>query len=270
MAFIHIDNVAVAYGSPSRPVLSNVDLRVEEGEFVCLLGQTGCGKSTLLRLVLGSEQPTSGCVSINGVERRQPDRTCGFVPQKYSLFPDKTVLGNITFGQEVEEFNLLTRFTPRYFRRRREFRQEATQYVRRIGLHDTDACKYPDQLSGGMQQRVAIAQALINKPRILLLDEAFSALDPGTRKDMQRLIRQLWRDTGITVLFVTHNTQEALYLGSRVIVLAKEAPEQGSRIALELPVPEPCPDVQISSLVTLLDTASGCTREPEDAALTSA
>jgi NitT/TauT family transport system ATP-binding protein len=270
MALIHIENVSVAYGSPSRPVLSNVDLRIEEGEFVCLLGQTGCGKSTLLRLVLGSEQPTAGHVLIDGVKRCQPDPTCGFVPQKYSLFPDKTVLGNISFGPEVNEFNLLTRLTPRYFRRRRQFREEAMQYIRRLGLHDADATKYPDQLSGGMQQRVAIAQALINKPRILLLDEAFSALDPGTRKDMQRLIRQLWRETGITVLFVTHNTQEALYLSSRVIVLAKEAPDQGSRIALELPVPELCPEVQISSLVMRLDYASGCTREPEDASLASA
>jgi len=270
MALIHIQNVSVAYGWPSRPVLSNVDLSIEEGEFVCLLGQTGCGKSTLLRLILGSELPTAGCVLIDGVERRQPDRTCGFVPQKYSLFPDKTVLGNITFGPEVNEFNLLTRLTPRYFRRRRQFRQEAMHYIRRLGLHDADAGKYPDQLSGGMQQRVAIAQALINKPRILLLDEAFSALDPGTRKDMQRLIRQLWRDTGITVLFVTHNTQEALYLSSRVIVLAKEAPDQGSRIALELPVPELCPEVQISTMVMRLDDASGCTREPDDAALATA
>jgi NitT/TauT family transport system ATP-binding protein len=270
MALIHIDNVAVAYGSPPRPVLSNIDLSIEEGEFVCLLGQTGCGKSTLLQLILGSEQPTTGHVLIDGVERRQPDRTCGFVPQKYSLFPDKTVLGNIAFGPDVIEFNLLTRLTLRYFRRRRQFRQEAMNYVRRLGLHDADANKYPDQLSGGMQQRVAIAQALINKPRILLLDEAFSALDPGTRKDMQRLIRQLWRDTGITVLFVTHNTHEALYLGSRVIVLAKEAPDQGSRIALELRVPEPCPEVEISTLVTLLDCASGCAREPEDAALATA
>jgi NitT/TauT family transport system ATP-binding protein len=270
MALIDIDNVGVAYGSPPRPVLRNLKLTIEEGEFVCLLGQTGCGKSTLLRLVLGSETPTSGRVLVDGVERRQPDRTCGFVPQKYSLFPDKTVLGNIIFGPEVTEFNLFTRLTPRYFRRRREYRQEAMDYVRRLGLHDTDANKYPDQLSGGMQQRVAIAQALINKPRILLLDEAFSALDPGTRKDMQRLIRKLWRDTGITVLFVTHNTQEALYLGSRVIALAKETPEQGSRIALQVPVPDPCPEVQISTLITLLDTASGCTREPEDASLATA
>src|SRR6202790_1608177 len=121
-----------------------------------------------------------------------------------------------------------------------------------------------------MPQRAALAHSLLTKPRILLMDEAFSALDPGTRKDMQRLIRQLSRDTGITVLFVTHNTQEALFLGLRAIVLAKEGPDQGSRIALELPVPEPCPEVQISSLVALLDSASGCAREPEDASLAPA
>jgi len=99
MVLIHIQNVSVAYGSPSRPVLSNVDLNIEEGNS-SVFGQTGCGKSTLLRLILGSEQPTAGRVLIDGVERRQPDRTCGFVPQKYSLFPDKTVLGNITFGRK--------------------------------------------------------------------------------------------------------------------------------------------------------------------------
>jgi NitT/TauT family transport system ATP-binding protein len=270
MALIEIDKLCVAYGSPPRSVLSEVDLRIEEGEFVCLLGQTGCGKSTLLKLVLGAEQPTSGHILIDGSEHSQPDRTRGYVPQKYSLFPDKTVLDNITFGPEVTEFSLLTRFTPRYLRRRREFRQEALRYIQRIGLCDGDARKYPHQLSGGMQQRVAIAQALVTKPRILLMDEAFSALDPGTRKDMQRLIRQLWRDTGITVLFVTHNTQEALYLGTRVIVLAKETPEEGSRVALDLAVPEPCREDQIPRLVNRLEHASGCAREPDEAVLATA
>ena len=269
-ALIQIENVSVAYGSPPHPVLTGIDLHVEEGEFVCLLGQTGCGKSTLLRIVLGSEKPAGGRVLIDSVEHHQPDRTCGYVPQKYSLFPDKTVLDNITFGPEVSEFNLFTRLTPAYFRRRRQFRQEAMRYIRKMGLQDADAGKYPDHLSGGMQQRVAIAQALINKPRILLLDEAFSALDPGTRKDMQRLLRRLWRDTGITVLFVTHNTQEALYLGSRVVVLAKETPKQGSRIALELPVPEACPEVQISTLVMRLDCASGGIRQSENIELATA
>jgi ABC-type nitrate/sulfonate/bicarbonate transport system ATPase subunit len=105
-----------------------------EGEFVCLVGQTGCGKSTLLRLVLGSEQPLTGRVLIDGVEHHQPDRTRGYVPQKYSLFPDKTVLDNITFGPEVSEFSLLGHLTPRFYRRRRELRGEACDYLRRIGL----------------------------------------------------------------------------------------------------------------------------------------
>jgi NitT/TauT family transport system ATP-binding protein len=174
------------------------------------------------------------------------------------------VMGNITFGPEVSAFNLFTRLTPRYFRQRREFRQQAMQYIRRIGLQDADARKYPDQLSGGMQQRVAIAQALVNRPRILLLDEAFSALDPGTRRDMQVLIRQLWRGTGVTLLFVTHNTHEAVQLGTRVIVLARETPHHGSRVAMDLAVPSSCPTDEASRLVARLDSAAGSTREPEE------
>jgi len=221
-----------------------------------VLGQTGCGKSTLLRLVLGAEQPRGGEILVDGRVHHQPDRTRGYVPQKYSLFPDKTVLDNITFGPEVCEFGLLRRCTPRFFRRRREFRRQAYEYLGRIGLERSDAVKYPDQLSGGMQQRVAIAQALISRPRILLMDEAFSALDPGTRKGMQRLIRQLWKDTGSTILFVTHNTQEALHLGTRVVVLAKESPEQGSRVMLDLAVPEPCREEEIPRLVGMLEGVS--------------
>lgn len=270
MALIEIEDLSIGYGTPRRPILSNIDLRIEEGEFVCVLGQTGCGKSTLLKLVLGAEMPSAGRILIDGLEHNQPDRTRGYVPQKYSLFPDKTVLDNITFGPEVAEFNLLTRFTPRYLRRRRKLRQEALCYIQRIGLHDRDACKYPHQLSGGMQQRVAIAQALVTNPRILLMDEAFSALDPGTRKDMQRLIRQIWRDTGITVLFVTHNTQEALDLGSRVIVLAKESQDTGAQIAMDLLIPEPCHRDQIPKLVHRLEHASGSAREPEEKELATA
>ena len=263
MALIEIQNLSVAYGTPSRPVLSNIDLHIEEGAFVCVLGQTGCGKSTLLKMILGAEMPSCGRVLIDGVQHNQPDRTRGYVPQKYSLFPDKTVLDNITFGPEVSEFSMFTRFTPRFVRRRREIRDEAMRYIRRIGLHERDARKYPHQLSGGMQQRVAIAQALVTHPRIQLMDEAFSALDPGTRKDMQRLIRQLWRDTGVTVLFVTHNTEEALSLGSRVIVLAKESPDAGAEVAMDMSVPEPCHEHQIPILVHHLEHASGSARGPE-------
>jgi NitT/TauT family transport system ATP-binding protein len=262
---IQIDDIHVAYGAPPKTVLDGIDLEIQEGEFVCVLGQTGCGKSTLLRLVLGSERPCQGHILIEGREHLQPDRSRGYVPQKYSLFPDKTVIDNITFGAEVGEFSLFECFTPRYFRLRREFRAQAMDYLRRIGLRESDATKYPDQLSGGMQQRVAIAQALLTQPRILLMDEAFSALDPGTRKEMQRLIRELWRNTGTTILFVTHNTQEALYLGTRVIVLAKESPDSGSRVALDLRIPQPCHEEEIPRLMHRLERVSSNLPEAEDA-----
>ncbi len=255
---IEIDSVQVAYGTPPRTILRGVDLRIGQGEFVCLLGQTGCGKSTLLRLVLGSEQPLLGEVRIEGRRHTRPDATCGYVPQRYSLFPDKTVLDNITFGAEVHDANFLSRLIGRGRQRRRQFRSEALGYLQRIGLQESDGAKYPHQLSGGMQQRVAIAQSLMTKPRILLMDEAFSALDPGTRPDMQRLLRELWRDTGTTVIFVTHNTDEALRLATRVIVLAKTAqrPGEGSCVALDLPVPSPCREEEIPRLITRLEAAS--------------
>jgi len=253
MALIDIRNASVAYGTPAREVLEGIHLSIEEGEFVCVLGQTGCGKSTLLRLILGSEKPARGEVLVDGRVHEQPDRTRGYVPQKYSLFPDKTVLDNITFGPEVTEFSVLSRLTPRFYRRRREFRCQAVDYLRRIGLEESDGAKYPDELSGGMQQRVAIAQALITRPRILLMDEAFSALDTATRREMQELIRELWRATGATVLFVTHNPQEALSLGTRVIVLARENAAAASRIALDMPVPERCEEDDVPRLVRRLE-----------------
>jgi NitT/TauT family transport system ATP-binding protein len=253
MALIRIEDVFVAYGTPSRAVLAGIDLEIEGGSFVCLLGQTGCGKSTLLRLVLGCEHPLRGRILIDGIEHPQPDRSRAYVPQKYSLFPDKTVLDNITFGPEVSEFSLFGRLTPAFFRRRRQLRGEAYDYLKRIGMREGDAGKYPHQLSGGMQQRVAIAQALMTRPRILLMDEAFSALDSGTRRDMQQLVRKLWADTGTTILFVTHNIDEALRLGSRVVALAKEGPDLGSRVALDMIVPDPCIEDDIPTLIRRLE-----------------
>ncbi len=239
MAGIQIQNVSVDYpleGRGLRRILNGIDLEIGAGEFISIVGQTGCGKSTLLRLILGEELPTGGQILVDGVTRQQPDRTCGYVPQRYSLFPDKTVLANITFGLEVSEFGPFSLLHPTRPKRMREFRAEALRYLRRTGLNEGDGRKYPHQLSGGMQQRVAIAQALILKPPVLLMDEAFSALDPGTRTGMQRLIKELWRESGTTIVFVTHNTREALCLGTRVVALAKEG-ERGSSVALDLSVP---------------------------------
>jgi NitT/TauT family transport system ATP-binding protein len=261
-AMIHVDNVGMTYGSPARPVLDGVTLEITQGEFVCVLGQTGCGKSTLLRLLLGSERPTSGRVLIDGLEHRQPDRSRGYVPQRYSLFPDRTVLDNITFGVDVSEFGLFGRFTPDFYRRRGEFRAKAFDYIRRTGLREADAWKYPHELSGGMQQRVAIAQALMTEPRILLMDEAFSALDPGTRRDMQQLIHGLWQATRTTVLFVTHNTQEALRIGSRVVVLAKETPDHGSRVVRDLEITEAARSDSAELLRRIEDASEGRLLKP--------
>jgi NitT/TauT family transport system ATP-binding protein len=254
MAFIRVENVAMRY--EGRPILSDLSLDIHEGDFVCVLGQTGCGKSTLLRLVLGSERPTRGRILIQGTEHQRPDQTRGYVPQKYSLFPDRTVLDNITFGCELSEFSLMGRFTPRFYRRRKELRVRAMGFLAKVGLTEADGSKYPAQLSGGMQQRVAIAQALMTSPSILLMDEAFSALDPATRDDMQNWIRDLWRETGTTILFVTHNTQEALRMGTRIVVLAKDSPEEGSRVRLDLPVPNPCLEEDMSPLVRRLESES--------------
>jgi NitT/TauT family transport system ATP-binding protein len=237
---IEIRNVHVTYpvhNGPPKKVLAGIDLTIQPGEFIAVVGQTGCGKSTLLRLILGQEEPTDGQILIEGSVIDHPDRHRGYVPQKYSLFPDKTVLENIIFGLELEEFGLFNRWTPRYRRRRKVFEAEAHEYLVSMGLHESDAKKYPDQLSGGMQQRVAIAQALIMKPSILLMDEAFSALDPATRREMQRLIREVWKKYKTTILFVTHNTAEAVFLATRVIGLAKTDNVSGSRVAIDAPVP---------------------------------
>src|SRR5262245_38052209 len=198
---IQIENVDVEYSTgnnSTRRVLQRINLEIERGEFVSIVGQTGCGKSTLLRLVLGEQKPTRGRVLVDGRERSQPDRFCGYVPQKYSLFCDKTVIDNITFGPDVAEFGAFPLFHPSRRRRMQEFRSEAMEFLRRIGLDESDARKYPHQLSGGMQQRVAIAQALIMQPPVLLMDEAFSALDPATRRDMQLLIHDLWTQSHTT------------------------------------------------------------------------
>jgi NitT/TauT family transport system ATP-binding protein len=256
-ALIRIQDVLVEYGQPGKPakrILNGVSLDIQAGEFISIVGQTGCGKSTLLRLVLAEEMPASGQVLVEGSPRPQPDRRCGYVPQKYSLFPDRTVLENITFGLEVTEIGFFGGFSPARRLRRKEFRAEAIGYLRRMGLRESDASKYPHQLSGGMQQRVAIAQALIMRPKILLMDEAFSALDPGTRAGMQRLIKDLWRETGTTVLFVTHNPREAVILATRVIALGRTGgDEDGANIVLDLFVPQTDKEQKLASLIEQIE-----------------
>jgi len=269
-AIIRLDDVSVEYthkGQPAKRVLNGISLDVQPGEFVAVVGQTGCGKSTLLRLVLAEEIPSSGQVLIEGKPRTQPDRRCGYVPQKYSLFPDRTVLENVVFGLEVTEIGFLGILSTKRRARRREFQAEAFGYLRRMGLHEADAAKYPHQLSGGMQQRVAIAQSLMLRPKILLMDEAFSALDPGTRMGMQRLIKKLWRETGTTIIFVTHNPREAVTLATRVIALGHPgAPEDGAAIVLDLEVPDTDDEHRIQGLIQRVEESTFCGIAEDDTA----
>ncbi len=184
----------------------------EHGEFSSFLGPSGCGKSTVLRLIAGLEPqhpPTSGTVRALGMEVTGPGADRGMVFQDYSSFDNRTVLDNVVFGLEC-------RGVPRH---RRE--TEGLEWIARVGLDPKrDRAKYPHELSGGMRQRVAIARTLILRPRIILMDEPFGALDPATRLDMQDLLVRLWREVQATVLFVTHSVEEAVYLGDRVFVMA--------------------------------------------------
>jgi len=226
-------------------VFEDLDLTITGHQFISVVGASGCGKSTLLRLVLGSERPWKGTLRSHGRPITHPDRTRGIVFQKYSLFPHRTVLDNVMFGLELAHTHLLQKWlTWPWYRTRhhRRFRNEAMHHLEQVKLHD-HADKYPHQLSGGMQQRVAIAQALIMRPSILLMDEPFGALDPDTRESLQRTIVRAFHDQNTTILLVTHNLEEALYVGTRLLVLARDArePAAGSRIAIDLPITQSAP-----------------------------
>jgi NitT/TauT family transport system ATP-binding protein len=198
---------------------------VDHGEISSFLGPSGCGKSTVLRLVAGLEPqhpPTSGTVTVLGQPVLGPGADRGMVFQDYTSFDNRTVLDNVIFGLEC-------RGVPR-----REREAEGLEWIAKVGLDPRrDATKYPHELSGGMRQRVAIARTLILRPRVILMDEPFGALDPATRLDMQDLLVKLWREVQATVLFVTHSVEEAVYLGDRVFVMATTP----GRIAEEVRMP---------------------------------
>lgn len=209
---LHVEDIYKQYGS--KIVLDNVDLKVKRGELCTVVGPSGCGKSTLLRLILGQERATSGRILFEGKEIGYPNDERGIVYQKYSLFPNRTVLDNVMLGRKLKAGLL------RGYKSHSEIRDEAMHYLERVRL-GPHGDKYPHELSGGMQQRVAIAQALIMKPKILLMDEPFGALDPGTRENMQIFLLELWEEAKMTVFFVTHDLEEALFIGTRILVVSQ-------------------------------------------------
>jgi len=237
MSFITVKNVWQQYAD--QVVLEGLNLNVNEGEFCTLVGASGCGKSTFLRLLLGQETASRGEILLDGQPlAREPDASRGVVFQRYSVFPHLSVLDNVALGLELPQAPLLGRL---FGSAKRDAREQASALLQKVGLgHALD--KYPAQLSGGMQQRLAIAQALIMKPRVLLLDEPFGALDPGIRKDMHALLLALWRETQLTVFMVTHDLSEGFSLGTRLLVFDKvrldpHAPgAYGARITYDIPL----------------------------------
>ncbi|MGN6230335.1 MAG: ABC transporter ATP-binding protein [Trinickia sp.] len=225
--------LTVEVGPPDARVTAfdGIDLDIEAGQFVCVLGPSGCGKSTLLAAIAGHLAASQGRIEVDGVrvDRPHPDR--GLVFQQHTLFPWKRVVDNVAFGLKVRGVGAAAR------------RREARELLELVGLDGYES-HYPAQLSGGMQQRVEIARVLINRPRVLLMDEPFAALDAQTRKKMQRLLLDVWSRVRTTVIFVTHDIDEALFLGERVVMLSR----QPARIIADIDIPFARPRTDESTL----------------------
>ncbi|WP_260478624.1 ABC transporter ATP-binding protein [Kibdelosporangium aridum] len=221
---LEIQGVAKKFDVRGREVraLEGIDLQVSQGDFLCVCGASGSGKSTLLSLVAGLDVPTEGKILLDGSPVIGPGPDRGLVPQAGSLYPWRTVERNVAFGLELLPVSSAERA------------KRVDWYLAETGL-STLRNSLPKQLSGGQQQRVAIARALACEPEVLLLDEPFGALDVQTKEDMQVLIRQVWRDTGTTVVMVTHDVEEAVFLGQRVVVLESSPGRVAADITIDLP-----------------------------------
>jgi len=223
---ISIETVSVVFGrgEASHLAVDRAQLEIPAGQFVCLLGPSGCGKSTLLNSIAGYVEPATGRIIVDGVrvERPGPDR--GMVFQQYSLFPWKTVRQNIEFGPRMAKKNAA------------EIDEIVMRQLEMVGLA-AHAAKFPSMLSGGMQQRVGIARALANSPSVLLMDEPFGALDAQTRTLMQENLLGIWNEVRSTVVFVTHDIDEAVFLADRVIVMSTAPGRLIADIEIDLPRP---------------------------------
>jgi ABC-type nitrate/sulfonate/bicarbonate transport system ATPase subunit len=245
-------------GDTSGPthVLHDINLRIEEGSFVTIIGPSGCGKSTLLRLIAGLTQPTRGTIELDGVPIEGVNEKTGFVFQNYALFPWLNVTENIAFPLAMKSVA------------RNDRQTLALDYVRRFGLSGFEK-NYPSELSGGMQQRVAIARSLVDNADVLLMDEPFGALDSQTRSHMQQFLLSVWQETRRTVLLITHNIDEAVFLGQRVICLTQRPARIGEDIHIDVPYPRNVTSDEFNvyrrAVLTFLDREHGAGEHGTDA-----
>jgi len=211
-------------GPAAVTALDGIDLAVPEGQFACILGPSGCGKSTLLFIMAGLEKATSGAITIDGRAVTDPGRDRGMLFQQFALFPWRTARRNIEFGLELQKLDKATRW------------EKTRHWLEIMNLQDF-ADMYPHQLSGGMQQRIAIARLLINDPEILLMDEPFASLDAQTRTLLGEELIRVWQQTRRTVLFVTHSVDEAIFLADRLLVMTRRPGRFKADLRIDLPRP---------------------------------
>ena len=237
MASVTVKRLWKEYGN--QVVLENLNFTIGDGEFVTIVGASGCGKTTFLRMLLGVEKPSRGQRLIDGRPiAAEPGPERGIVFQRYSLFPHLTVIENVLIGLEFAGSSVLGRL---FGAKRREALDKARALLEAIGL-DAARDKYPAQLSGGMQQRLSIAQSVIREPKVLLLDEPFGALDPGITADMHEIVLRLWSLNRMTIFMITHDLKESFQLGTRVLVFDKpridpQSPEAyGATVTYDLPL----------------------------------
>ncbi|MES2542474.1 MAG: ABC transporter ATP-binding protein [Pseudomonadota bacterium] len=226
MTALTIQNLWKEYGP--QVVLESVSLTIAPRAFVALVGPSGCGKTTFLRMLLGQEQPTRGTIVMDGAPLpREPGPDRGVVYQRYSVFPHLTALQNVMIGPEMRAARLAGRL---WGKARKGLADDAATLLQEVGLAGAED-KFPAQLSGGMQQRLALAQTLMMRPKLLLLDEPFGALDPGIRAEIHALMRRLWHEHPMTVVMVTHDMREAFALATRVIAFdrPRQRPEERER-----------------------------------------
>lgn len=250
---LEIKHVSHAFGDVR--VLNNINLRIEAGQIVALVGPSGCGKSTLLKAILGTHPPTEGQIMVGDKEIRSPSRDVGIVYQHYSLYDFLTAESNVAFGLKLDQTTIPFRtfMFPKWLELRRQHLRESREFLQRVSL--AEACgKYPSELSGGMRQRVAIAQSLILKPKLLLLDEPFGALDEATRESLQMMLLSFYQENLLakregrtpeyTILVVTHELNEAIYVANRVVGLSRfhDDGEQGAMVVYDRPCPVFHPD----------------------------
>lgn len=235
---VRINNVGKTF--PSRigdplVALEDISIDIDRGEFLCILGPSGCGKTTLLRLVAGLDRPTSGEIIVEGKSVTGPDPRLAMIFQEYSLYPWRTVRGNIAFGLQM-------RGMPR-----EERDERVNHFIQLVGLEGFGD-SYPYELSGGMRQRVAVARALATDPAVLLMDEPFGALDAQTRNRMQKELLQIWEKTKKTVLFVTHSVDEAVYIADRILVLSTRPGRVAGIYDVDIPRPRNRTSVEFANI----------------------